>query len=84
MTPSPKDVTELLLDWGNGNQAALDQLMPLVYDELHRLAHSRVRRSGDLTLLDTTSLVHESYLRLEKSGSLGTNRSGSVRFPDAP
>ena len=36
--PSPVDVTELLMDWSNGNRTALDRLMPLVYDELHRLA----------------------------------------------
>ena len=39
MKPSPNEVTRLLLDWNNGDRAALDQLVPLVYDELRRLAH---------------------------------------------
>ncbi len=63
-------VTSLLSAIGQGERDALGELYSLLYPDLHRLAHSRVRRSGDLTLLDTTSLVHESYLRLEKSGSL--------------
>ena len=44
--PSPVDVTELLMDWGNGNRAALDSLMPLVYDELHRLAARQIRKES--------------------------------------
>ena len=63
-------VTSLLSAIGHGERAALGELYELLYPELHRLAHSRVRRSGDLTLLDTTSLVHESYLRFEKSGAV--------------
>ena len=51
-------------------QEALGELYALLYPELHRLARSRVRRSGDMTLLDTTSLVNESYLRFEKSGAV--------------
>ena len=60
-------VTSLLSAIGQGERQALGELYELLYPELRRLAHSRVRRSGDMTLLDTTSLVHESYLRLEKS-----------------
>ncbi|MDO9093300.1 MAG: ECF-type sigma factor [Rubrivivax sp.] len=63
-------VTTLLNAIGQGESSALGELYELLYPELHRLAHSRVRRSGDLTLLDTTSLVHESYLRFEKSGAV--------------
>jgi RNA polymerase sigma factor (TIGR02999 family) len=63
-------VTQLLFAIGQGEREALGRLYELLYPELRRLAHSRVRRSGDLTLLDTTSLVHESYLRFEKSGAL--------------
>ncbi len=63
-------VTSLLSAIGQGEPEALGQLYALLYPELRRLAHSRVRRSGDMTLLDTTSLVHESYLRFEKSGAL--------------
>ena len=63
-------VTHLLCAIGQGERDALGQLYGLLYPELHRLAHSRVRRSGDMTLLDTTSLLHESYLRFEKSGAV--------------
>ena len=63
-------VTTLLSAIGAGRPEALGELYALLYPELHRLAHSRVRRSGDMTLLDTTSLVHESYLRFEKSGAV--------------
>ena len=63
-------VTTLLAAVGQGEPDALGELFALLYPELRRLAHSRVRRSGDLTLLQTTSLVHESYLRFEKSGAV--------------
>lgn len=63
-------ITILLSAIGQGERAALGELYALLYPELHRLAHAKVRRSGDLTLLDTTSLVHESYLRFEKSGAV--------------
>ena len=63
-------VTLLLSAIGRGEPDALGELYGLLYPELHRLAHSRVRRSGDMTLLDTTSLVHESYLRFEQTGAV--------------
>ena len=63
-------VTLLLSAIGQGEPHALSELYGLLYPELRRLAHSRVRRSGDMTLLDTTSLVHESYLRFEQSGAV--------------
>jgi len=63
-------VTSLLSAIGQGERDALGSLYALLYPELRRLAHSRVRRSGEFTLLDTTSLVHESYLRFEKSGAV--------------
>jgi RNA polymerase sigma factor (TIGR02999 family) len=58
------DVTGLLSSWANGDRAALDRLMPLVYDELRRLAHRELRREGADATLVTTALVHEAYLRL--------------------
>jgi len=64
MTPSPKGVTQLLVDWRRGNQAALDELMPLVYDELRRLADYYLRRERPDHTLQATALVHEAYLRL--------------------
>lgn len=63
-------VTSLLSAIGHGERDALGELYGLLYPELHRLAHSRMRRNGDMTLLDTTSLVHESYMRFEKSGAV--------------
>ena len=61
---TPTDVTQLLLDWSNGDQAALAKLMPLVHDELRRLAHHYMRRERADHTLQTTALVHEAYLRL--------------------
>ena len=53
----------LLKAWGNGSQAALDRLTPLVYAELHRMARRHMRTERENTL-QTTALVHEAYLRL--------------------
>jgi RNA polymerase sigma-70 factor (ECF subfamily) len=61
---SPQEVTQLLLDWSNGDQSALDHLMPLVYEELHRLAHHYMRREHAGHTLQTSALVNEAYLRL--------------------
>lgn len=58
------DVTELLLDWCEGNEEALASLMPLVYDELHRQAQRFMRRERRDHTLQPTALVHEAYLRL--------------------
>lgn len=57
-------VTGLLHSWRRGDRAALDQLIPLVHDELHRLAHGYMRREPDGHPLQTTALVNEAYLRL--------------------
>jgi RNA polymerase sigma factor (TIGR02999 family) len=64
MVPSTKEVTRLLVDWGNGDQAALDELIPLVHDELRRLASRYMRREGQGHTLQTSALVNEAYLRL--------------------
>ncbi len=64
MTPSPKDVTQMLNEWGQGHREALDRLMPLVYDELRRLADHYLRRERPDHTLEATGLVHEAYLRL--------------------
>ncbi len=61
---SPHEVTKLLVDWSNGDTAALDRLMPLVYDELRRLAHHYMSRERPGHTLQTTALVNEAYLRL--------------------
>jgi RNA polymerase sigma-70 factor, ECF subfamily len=66
MTPSPltEEVTGLLSDWSHGDQAALEKLTPLVYEELHRLAHRYMSRERPGHTLQTTALVNEAYLRL--------------------
>jgi len=58
------DVTALLVDWSNGDQQALEDLMPLVYGELRRLAASYLRRERPSNTLQSTMLVHEAFLRL--------------------
>ena len=63
-TPETHEVTALLLAWSAGDQAALDRLMPLVYDELRRLARSYMRQERAGHTLQTTALIHEAYLRL--------------------
>jgi RNA polymerase sigma-70 factor (ECF subfamily) len=64
MTPSPEEVTELLLAWNKGDSSALYRLVPLVYAELHRLARGYLRRERAGHTLQTTALIHEAYLRL--------------------
>ena len=64
MAPSPTDVTQLLKRFGNGDQSALDELIPRLYDELRRLASTYLRDERIDHTLQTTALVHEAYLRL--------------------
>ena len=59
-----KHITGMLLDWSNGKQEALDALLPLVYDELHRQASRYLRRERIGHTLQTTALIHETYLKL--------------------
>jgi len=63
-TLSQTGVTELLANWSKGDQEALNKLMPLVYDELHKLASRYLRRERQDHTLQTTALVHEAYLKL--------------------
>src|SRR4029450_6544071 len=64
MTPSPPEVTQLLVAWSEGDCAARDELMPLVYEELRRLAHRYMDRERSDHTLQTSALVNEAYLRL--------------------
>lgn len=57
------DITDLLVKWREGDKATLDRLIPLVYRELHRVARARLRRQPPGGALQTTALVHETYLR---------------------
>ena len=61
---SPQQVTQLLVAWSDGDQAARDELMPLVYEELRRLAHQCMRRERPVHTLQTSALLNEAYLRL--------------------
>ena len=63
-TSAAHEVTELLLEWQQGNTGALSRLTPLVYDELRRIAHRYMQRERDGHTLQTTALVNEAYLRL--------------------
>src|SRR5919199_796638 len=64
MTPASHEITRLLRAWSDGESEALDKLMPLVQDELRRLAHQYMRREQPGHLLQTSALVNEAYLRL--------------------
>ena len=59
-----EQVTKLLIEWNNGNEAARDLLVPLVYDEMRRLADNYLRKERAADTLQPTALVHEAYLRL--------------------
>ncbi len=61
---SPNQISRLLHAWSGGKREALDDLLPLVYDELHRQAHRFLRRERQNHTLQTTALIHEAYLRL--------------------
>jgi RNA polymerase sigma factor (TIGR02999 family) len=61
---SPNDVTQLLINWSEGDQQALERLMPLVYSELRRLASNYLRRERAGHTLQPTALVNEAYLKL--------------------
>src|SRR5207253_10752044 len=64
MEAAPHQVTRLLREWSDGDQSALEHLMPLVYDELHRLAHQHMQREKPGHLLQTSALINEAYVRL--------------------
>jgi RNA polymerase sigma factor (TIGR02999 family) len=62
--PPQHVITQLLAEWRDGNQSALDELYPLVYDELHRLARRYMSRERKGHTLQTTALINEAYVRL--------------------
>lgn len=68
---SSKQLSELLLHWGDGDRKALEAILPLVYNELRRLAHYHLRQQRPNHTLQTTALVHEAYLRLAQENSPG-------------
>jgi len=60
----PHEITQLLAEWSNGNQTAIDKLYPLVYDELHKMARRYMNRERQGHTLQTTALINEAYVRL--------------------
>jgi RNA polymerase sigma factor (TIGR02999 family) len=62
--PEPRDITRILRDWTRGESDAINELMPLVYDELRRQAARHLRRENQDHTLQTTALIHEAYLKL--------------------
>jgi RNA polymerase sigma factor (TIGR02999 family) len=71
MAPESPEITALLKAWGSGDAAALDQLTPLVYEELRRLARRYMRNERAGNTLQTTALVNEAYLRLVDTQRVG-------------
>lgn len=70
------DVTDLLVAWGHGDPEALEQLLPLVYAQLRRLAHGRLRHERSQHTLQTTALVHEAFVRLVDQRRAGWESRG--------
>lgn len=75
---SRHEVTQLLQAWNNGDETALEKLMPLVYDELHRMARYYMARESPGHTLQTTALVNEAYVRLVDSAQ--TNFQNRIHF----
>ena len=76
--PPDQSITQLLAKWSSGDKAALDELVPLVYDELRKLAASYLRRKPDNNTLQATALVHEAYVRL--ADQRGTSMEHRAQF----
>jgi RNA polymerase sigma factor (TIGR02999 family) len=70
MSDGAEDVTSLLIQWSEGDQSALDRLIPVVYDELHRIAARYFRRERSDNTLQPTALVNEVYIRLVKQSGV--------------
>src|SRR5215471_4813403 len=64
MSQTPQELTQLLVEWRNGDQAAFRRIVPLVYNELRHLAHRYMKQQPQEHTLQTTALVHEAYVRL--------------------
>lgn len=75
MQESPQNITRLLKDWSGGDQEVLDELMPLVYEELRRQAARHLRKERPNHTLQTTALIHEAYLKLVGQEVNWQNRS---------
>ncbi len=76
--PSASEVSQLLISWGQGDESALDKLLPLVYDELRKIAHYQMAREKPGHTLQTTALINEVYLRL--IGAVGVSWQDRAHF----
>lgn len=74
----PDKVLELLRKWSEGDSSALDELLPLIYDDLRRIARSRLRREGSSVTIEPTVLVHEAFLKIV--GESGLSFEGRAQF----
>lgn len=70
------DITDLLSRARDHDRGAMDELVRALYPELHRMAHARLAQNSTITLLDTTSMVHETYLRLHNVGRIEAESRG--------
>src|SRR5262245_12268162 len=76
MGTSPKSITQLLIDWRDGDESARDKLFPLVYAEMRRLAHAYMRKERAAHSLQTGALINEAYIRLvDHKGMRWQNRA---------
>src|ERR1700741_2814991 len=75
MEPASPNVTQLLAAWSDGNQSARDELIPLVYAELHRVAQNYLRRERRGHTLQSSALVHEAFMRLVDQRVAWRNRA---------
>src|SRR6266550_4189932 len=71
MSQAPEDITSILIQWSQGDREALDRLIPIVYDELHRIAERYFRRERFDNTLQPTALVNEVYLRMVDQSGVG-------------
>ena len=78
------DVTRILSAIEQGDPQAAEQLLPLVYDELRRLATAKMAHEKPGQTLEPTALVHEAYLRLVEQGHAGTGTVGATSSPPPP
>lgn len=81
MAPSAKPVTQMLIEWSQGRAEVLDELMPMVYQELRRLARRHLQRERPGHTLQATALVHEAYLQLIDQRWVHWHKTGRISSP---
>jgi RNA polymerase sigma factor (TIGR02999 family) len=72
----PPDISQLIIRWSGGDQAALEEITPLVYEELRRLARSALRRNSRESILQPTALVHEAWIRMAGNQAISIPNRG--------